>query len=85
MNRRAHDADPEAQLFYNDYEIEAGKGNPKSGSAYRFVKRMKDASVPIHGIGMQMHVDPRHWPSGTDPPQRRALRSAGTRRRTHRD
>jgi endo-1,4-beta-xylanase len=24
---------------------------------------MKDAGVPIHGIGMQMHVDPRHWPS----------------------
>jgi endo-1,4-beta-xylanase len=61
--RAAHAADPEAQLFYNDYEIEAGKGNPKSDAAYRLVKRMKDAGVPIHGIGMQMHVDPRHWPS----------------------
>jgi GH35 family endo-1,4-beta-xylanase len=39
VNRRAHDADPEAQLFYNDHEIEAGKGNPKSGGAYRLVRR----------------------------------------------
>ncbi len=61
--RTAHEADPEALLFYNDYEIEAGQGNAKSDAAFRLCARLKEAGVPIHGIGMQMHVDPRHWPS----------------------
>jgi endo-1,4-beta-xylanase len=61
--RAAHDADPAALLFYNDYAIEGGAGDPKSDAAYRLCARMKAAGVPIHGIGMQMHVDPRHWPS----------------------
>ncbi len=60
--RLAHDADPQAQLFYNDYEIE-GLGTPKSEAAYQLCKRLKEAGVPIAGIGFQMHVDPRHWPS----------------------
>jgi endo-1,4-beta-xylanase len=58
----AHQVDPAAQLFYNDYEIE-GEGSAKSEAAYRLCKRLKEAGVPIGGIGMQMHVDPRHWPA----------------------
>jgi endo-1,4-beta-xylanase len=58
----AKEADPQAVLFYNDYEIE-GEGTPKSDAAYALCKRLKEAGVPIDGIGMQMHVDPRHWPS----------------------
>jgi endo-1,4-beta-xylanase len=27
------------------------------------VKQLKERGVPIHGVGFQMHVDPRHWPS----------------------
>lgn len=48
----AHAADPDAQLFYNDYnEI-----NPvKRDKIYRLVKSLKDAGVPIHGIGLQGH------------------------------
>jgi endo-1,4-beta-xylanase len=61
--RIAHEADPDAQLLYNDYEIEAGEGNAKSDAAYRLCKRMKEAGIPIHGVGMQMHVDPRYWPT----------------------
>jgi endo-1,4-beta-xylanase len=60
--RLAHAADPEAQLIYNDYEIE-GVGPAKSEAAYALCKRLKEAGVPIHGVGFQMHVDPRHWPS----------------------
>jgi endo-1,4-beta-xylanase len=60
--RLAHAADPQAQLFYNDYEIE-GVGPAKSEAAYALCKRLKAAGVPIHGVGFQMHVDPRHWPS----------------------
>jgi endo-1,4-beta-xylanase len=59
--RAAHDADPEAQLFYNDYQIE-GLGSAKAEAAYQLVRRLKAAGVPIGGVGFQMHVDPRHWP-----------------------
>jgi endo-1,4-beta-xylanase len=60
--RLAHAADPQVQLFYNDYEIEGGN-TPKGEAAYALCKRLKEAGVPIHGIGFQMHVDPRNWPS----------------------
>jgi endo-1,4-beta-xylanase len=63
--RAAHEADPEALLFYNDYDIEA-PGSAKSEAAYALVKRLKESGVPIHGVGFQMHVDPRHWPSGAE-------------------
>lgn len=48
----AHEADPNALLFYNDYnEITASKRE----KIYRLVKGLKDAGVPIHGIGLQGH------------------------------
>ena len=48
----AHEADPKALLFYNDYnEI-----NPqKREKMYQLVKGLKDAGVPINGIGLQGH------------------------------
>jgi len=48
----AHAADPKALLFYNDYnEI-----NPvKREKIYTLVKNLKDAGVPIHGLGLQGH------------------------------
>jgi len=60
--RLAHQADPDAKLFYNDYEIE-GIGVPKSEAAFQLCKRLKEAGVPIDGVGFQMHVDPRRWPT----------------------
>jgi endo-1,4-beta-xylanase len=58
----AHQADPKAQLVYNDYEIE-GPGAAKSEAAFQLCKRLKEAGVPIDGVGFQMHVDPRQWPT----------------------
>ncbi len=48
----AHEADPNALLFYNDYnEI-----NPiKREKIFKLVKGLKDAGVPIHGVGLQGH------------------------------
>ncbi len=48
----AHEADPAAQLFYNDYnEI-----NPiKREKIYRLVKSLKEAGVPINAVGLQAH------------------------------
>ncbi|HEY2408642.1 MAG TPA: endo-1,4-beta-xylanase [Polyangiaceae bacterium] len=60
--RAAHEADPNALLFYNDYEIE-GPGSPKTEGAYALVARLVKAGVPIHGVGFQMHVEPRNWPN----------------------
>jgi endo-1,4-beta-xylanase len=60
--RLAHATDPNAQLMYNDYEIEGGD-TPKGEAAYALCKRLKEAGVPITGVGFQMHVDPRQWPS----------------------
>ncbi|MEI6948148.1 endo-1,4-beta-xylanase [Paraflavisolibacter sp. H34] len=48
----AHAADPRAVLFYNDYNTE----NPKKREKiYQMVKRLKEAGVPIHGVGLQGH------------------------------
>jgi endo-1,4-beta-xylanase len=48
----AHEADPEAKLFYNDYNTEF---EGKRDKVYRLVKQLIDAGVPIHGIGLQGH------------------------------
>jgi endo-1,4-beta-xylanase len=48
----AHAADPAAILFYNDYnEI----NSIKRKKIYRLVKSLKDAGVPIGGVGLQGH------------------------------
>jgi endo-1,4-beta-xylanase len=51
--RWAHAADPKAQLFYNDYNLEAI--GPKSDAAYALVKKLRTEGVPIHGVGLQGH------------------------------
>ena len=58
----AHEADPNALLFYNDYNA----ADPaKRDRIYNMVKKMKDAGVPIHGIGMQGHYN-IYGPSNED-------------------
>lgn len=52
--RWAHEADPDALLFYNDAEIE--EVNAKSEAVYGMVKTFRQRGVPINGIGMQMHI-----------------------------
>ena len=50
----AHEADPNALLFYNDYnECDPGKRD----RIYNMVKKMQEQGVPIHGIGMQGHYN----------------------------
>jgi endo-1,4-beta-xylanase len=52
--RWAHDADPEALLFYND---NGGEGlNRKSDAVCAMVKDFKRRGVPIDGVGLQMHI-----------------------------
>lgn len=48
----AHEADPDAILFYNDYNQIAAVKREK---IYKLVKSLKDAGVPISAIGIQAH------------------------------
>jgi endo-1,4-beta-xylanase len=52
--RWAHEADPQALLFYNEAE---GEGlNRKSDAIYAIVKDFKRRGVPIDGVGLQLHL-----------------------------
>jgi endo-1,4-beta-xylanase len=48
----AHAVDPQAKLFYNDYNTES---TAKREKIYQLVKKLKDKNVPIHGVGLQGH------------------------------
>jgi endo-1,4-beta-xylanase len=56
--RWAHEADPQALLFYNEAEAEAM--NPKSDAIYAMVRDFRQRSVPIDGVGLQMHIANLH-------------------------
>ena len=52
--RYAHEADPNAKLFYNDYSLTLN--TKKRTAVLDFLSNLKFNGVPIDGIGMQMHV-----------------------------
>ncbi len=52
--RWAHEADPGALLFYNDYGAELP--GARSDAVYALVHGMIQRGVPIHGVGLQMHT-----------------------------
>jgi endo-1,4-beta-xylanase len=48
----AHEADPKAVLFYNDYNTE----NPvKRDKIYTFLKKLLDDGIPVNAVGLQGH------------------------------
>jgi len=49
----AHEADPDAELYYNDYSMAIPS---KREGVVNMVEKLKAAGVPIHGIGMQGHI-----------------------------
>jgi endo-1,4-beta-xylanase len=52
--RWAHEADPQARLFYGDYSNE--ELNQKSDGMYTMVTGMLQRGVPINGVGFQSHL-----------------------------
>ena len=50
--RAAHEADPDAILEYNDYNIERGY---KRAKALRLLKSLLGQKVPINAVGIQCH------------------------------
>jgi endo-1,4-beta-xylanase len=55
----AHEADPDAELTYNDYALE---NEPKRNGAIALIKRLQAQGVPITSVGLQGH-DNLTWPS----------------------
>ena len=55
----AHEADPNAELYYNDYSLE----NPaKRAGAIRLIKSLQAQGIVVKAIGMQGHMK-MDWPS----------------------
>lgn len=59
--RWAHAADPQAKLFLNEFGNEAA-GGPKSEAFYKLVKDLLAKGVPLHGVGLQFHLDGQYNP-----------------------
>lgn len=55
----AHQADPEAELTYNDYSLE---NEPKRNGALALIKKLQEEGVPITSVGLQGH-DSLTWPT----------------------
>jgi endo-1,4-beta-xylanase len=51
--RWAHEADPNAELYYNDYNLETSKA--KCDGAVALVKYLKSKGLRIDGVGIQLH------------------------------
>jgi len=49
----AHEADPAAELYYNDYNLDYPA---KRDGAVRLVKSLLDRGIPVHAIGSQEHL-----------------------------
>jgi endo-1,4-beta-xylanase len=58
--RFAHEADPGASLYYNDYDTEVT--NTHSSAVHRLVSQAVARGTPIDGVGFQYHVNTDHWP-----------------------
>ena len=53
----AHEADPDAELYYNDYSMSKRE---KYRTAIRIVNNLKNKGIRIDGVGMQGHMDLKH-------------------------
>ena len=60
----AHEADPQAKLFYNDYGGEAL--GPKSDAIYNLLRDLKTRGIPVDGIGLQSHFSVEKPPNFED-------------------
>ncbi|MFC7895379.1 endo-1,4-beta-xylanase [Streptomyces sp. NPDC057381] len=56
--RWAHEADPEAKLFFNDYGVESV--NAKSDAYHALTQNLIRQGVPVHGFSVQAHLSTRY-------------------------
>ena len=62
--RIAHEVDPKATLIYNDYGCEGLGG--KSDRQYALLKQLVKDKVPVHQVGLQMHLNKDRVPRVED-------------------
>jgi len=55
----AHETDPKAELYYNDYSLE---NEAKRKGAIALIERLKRKGIPVHAVGLQGH-DNLEWPT----------------------
>jgi len=55
----AHQADPGAELYYNDYSL---ANEAKRKGAVELIRKLKARGVPVTGVGLQGHLK-MDWPS----------------------
>ncbi|RKE17257.1 endo-1,4-beta-xylanase [Streptomyces sp. TLI_171] len=59
--RWAHQADPKALLFYNDYNAAGQDGsNAKFQAVHDYFAKLRAQGVPVDGIGEQGHLDTQY-------------------------
>jgi endo-1,4-beta-xylanase len=58
----AHEADPKAELYYNDYSVERPA---KRDGAVALIKKLQAAGIKVAAIGLQGH-DKMDWPTLED-------------------
>ena len=54
----AHEADPSAELFYNDYchsTLDTPYYKGRADAIFNMIKDLKARGCPIHGVGFQLH------------------------------
>lgn len=69
----AHAADPEAKLFINDNNNYGSDSDPlmdywnglQADVLYNYIKKWKESGIPVHGVGMQLHIDAEYPPDYT--------------------
>ena len=72
----AHEADPAAELYYNDYTLENA---PKRDGAVRLVANAAGRGSPVTAIGLQGHEDDDGRPSRSRTRRIRALAALGVK------
>jgi endo-1,4-beta-xylanase len=55
----AHEADPKAQLYYNDYSLDNA---PKRAGAIKLIQTLQAHGIKVYGVGLQEH-DRMDWPT----------------------
>jgi endo-1,4-beta-xylanase len=62
--RWAHEADPRAELFINEFNVE--RPGPKADAFVRLLAELRRDGVPLHGVGLQSHLSPSWRPSARE-------------------
>jgi len=55
----AHQADPAAELYYNEFSLE---NEPKRKGAIELIRKLLAAGIPVKAVGLQGHYD-MEWPT----------------------